>query len=147
MWSTNVWTKTEVTTRLEGNDLCIRARCFEPAVARLDFKHEIPDFVWGNDSVEFIVDDGNGVRVLKRGLKDVACCDDRSWTVEARVRLSAQALQAGVVHGNVCRWRVGDKRHPEEGRVPGSCYEHTRLDTRFTQPNDDPAAFVDFLLR
>ncbi len=147
VWTTNVWAKTEVATRIEGGELCIRARCFEPAVARLDFKHEVPDFVWGNDNVEFVVDDGNGVRTQKLGLRDAIARDDRSWTVEARVRLSAQALQAGVVQGNVCRWRVGDKRHPEKDRVPGSRYEHTRLDTRFTQPDDDPAAFVDFLLR
>ena len=147
VWETNVWARTEVTTRLEVDELCIRARCFEPAVKQLDFKHEVPDFIWGNDSVEFFVDDGSGVRVMKRGLLDAICRDDWSWTVEARVKLSAQALQAGVVRGNVCRWRVGDKRHPEEERVHGSRYEHTRLDTRFTQPNDDPAAFVDFLLR
>ena len=147
VWATNVWAKTEVTTRLEGDELCIRARCFEPAVKRLDFKHEVPDFVWGNDGVEFFVDDGNGVRALKRGLLDAICRDDRSWTVEARVKLSAQALQAGSVRGNVCRWRVGDVRHPAKARVSGSRYEHTRLDTRFTQPDDDPAAFVDFLLR
>ena len=147
VWTTNVWAKTEVTTRLEGDEFCIRARCFEPAVARLDFKHEVPDFVWGNDNVEFLVDDGNGVRILKRGLLDVVARDERSWTVEARFGLSAQALRMGSVRGNVCRWRVGDRRHPEAERVPGSRYEHTRLDTRFTQPNDDPAAFVDFLLR
>ena len=147
VWTTNAWAKTEVTTRLEGDEFCIRVRCFEPAVARLDFKHEVPDFVWGNDRVDFFVDDSDGVRGLKRGLKDVICRDDRSWTVEARIKLSAKALQAGVVRGNVCRWRVGDKRHPEKERVPGSRYEHTRLDTRFTQPDDDPAAFVDFLLR
>ena len=144
---TNVWAKTEVTTRLEGGELCIRVRCFEPAVARLDFKHEVPDFVWGNDSVELVVDDCTGVRMQKLGLRDAIARDDRSWTVEARIKLSAQALQVGVVKGNVCRWRVGDRRHPEAERVPGSRYEHTRLDTRFTQPNDDPAAFVDFLLR
>lgn len=147
VWATNVWAKTEVTTRLEGDELCIRVRCFEPAVARLDFKHEVPDFVWGNDGVEFFVDDGFGVRKMKRGLKDVISRDDQSWTVEARVELSAQVLERGSVRGNVCRWRVGDVRYPEKDRVPGSRYEHTRLDTRFTQPNDDPAAFVDFLLR
>ena len=146
VWTTNVWAKTEVTTRVEGDELCIRVRCFEPAVARLDFKHEVPDFIWGNDRVDFFWDDGNGVRGLKRGLKDVICRDDRSWTVEARVKLSAQALQAGSVRGNVCRWRVGDRRHPTKDRVPGSRYEHTRLDTRFTRPDDDPAAFVEFLL-
>ena len=146
VWATNVWAKTEVETRVEGDELCIRARCFEPAVARLDFKHEIPDFVWGNDGVEFFVDDGRGVQKIKRGLKDAICRDDRSWTVEARVKISTQALQAGSVKGNVCRWRVGDVRHPEKERVSGSRYEHARLDTRFTQPNDDPAAFVEFLL-
>ena len=147
VWATNVWAKTEVTTRQEGGELCIRVRCFEPAVARLDFKHEVPDFVWGNDRVDFFWDDGNGVRGLKRCLKDVICRDDRSWTVEARIKLTAQALQAGAVRGNVCRWRVGDVRHPKEKRVSGSRYEHTRLDTRFTQPDDDPAAFVNFLFR
>ena len=146
-WATNVWAKTEVTTRLEGDELCIRARCFEPAVARLDFRHEVPDFIWGNDYVRFILDDGTGARTLKRGLLDAVCRDDRSWTVEARVKLSAQALQTGSVRGNVCRWRVGDRRHPEGERVPGSRYEHTRLDTRFTQPDDDPAAFAVFQLR
>ena len=147
VWATNVWAKTEVTARLEGGEFCIRVRCFEPAVARLDFKYEVPDFVWGNDRVDAFVDDGNGVRGLKLGLKDAICRDDQSWTVEARIKLSAQALQTGSVRGNVCRWRVGDVRHPKEGRVPGSRYEHTRLDTRFTQPDGDPAAFVDFLLR
>ena len=136
VWATNVWAKTEVVTRVDGNELCIRARCFEPEVAQLDFKHEVPDFVWGNDNVEFVVDDGSGVRKMKRGLKDVTCRDDRSWTVEARMKLSGSALRAGFVKGNVCRWRVGDRKR----------YEHTRLDTRFTQPNDDPAAFVNFLL-
>ena len=147
VWTTNVWAKTVATTRLDGDELRIRVRCFEPAVARLDYKHEVPDFVWGNDNVQFIIDDGSRVQTLKRGLKDAISRDDMSWTVEARVKLSVQALQAGVVQGNICRWRVGDKRHPEEERVPGSCYEHTRLDTRFTRPDDDPAAFVDFLLR
>ena len=147
VWATNVWAKTEVSTRLEKDELCIRVRCFEPAAKRLDFKHEVPDFVWGNDRVDFFVDGGNGVRGLKRGLKDVICRDERSWTVEVRLRLSAQALQSGSVRGNVCRWRVGDRRHPAKERVPGSRYEHTRLDTRFTQPDDDPAAFVEFLLR
>ena len=132
---------------MEGDEFCIRARCFEPAVGRLDFKHEVPDFIWGNDRVEFAVDDGSGVRILKRGLLDAVCRDDRSWTVEARMKISAQALQAGSVRGNVSRWRVGDRRQPEKERIPGSRYEHTRLDTRFTQPNDDPAAFVDFRLR
>ena len=146
-WATNVWAKTEVTTRLEGDELCIRVRCFEPAVARLDFRHEVPDFIWGNDNVRFVLDDGRGVRTLKRGLLDAVCRDDRSWTVEAKAKLPAQALQAGFVRGNVCRWRVGDVRHPEDERVPGSRYEHTRLDTRFTQPDDDPAAFAVFLLR
>ena len=147
VWETNVWAKTEVTARLEGGEFCIRARCFEPAVARLDFRHEVPDFVWGNDAVEFIVDDGTDVRILKRGLLDAVARDERSWTVEARVKVPAAALQAGSVRGNVCRWRVGDVRHPKKERVPGSRYEHTRLDTRFTRPDDDPAAFVDFLLR
>ena len=35
---------------------------------------------------------------------------------------------------------------PERERVKGSRYEHSRLGTRFTQPEDDPAAFVTFKL-
>ena len=147
VWATNAWARTEVVTRTEGDELCIRARCFEPAAARLDFVREIPDFVWGNDCVEFVVDDGTGVRTLTRGLRDAISRDGQSWTVEVRVKLSAAVRQAGLVRGNVCRWRVGDRRFPEEERVPGSRYELTRLDTRFTCPNDDPAAFVTFLLR
>ena len=145
--TTNVWAQTEVETRVEGDELRIRARCFEPAAARLDFRHDVPDFVWGNDNVEFAVDDGTGVRTLKLGLADAVCRDERSWTVEMRVRLSERAVANGFVRGNVSRWRVGDMRRPESERVPGSCYEHTRLDTRFTSPNADAAAFVTFLLR
>ena len=101
----------------------------------------------GKNHKEGYFDDGTGARTLRRGLKDAICRDAQSWTVEVRVRLPPAAREAGRVLGNVCRWRVGDRRHPEKERVSGSRYEHTRLDTRFTQPNDDPAAFVDFLLR
>ena len=147
VWTANVWARTEVVTRVEDGEFVIRARCFEPAVARLDFKHDVPDFVWGNDNVTLFVDDGSGVRAFRRGLRDTICRDDRSWSVEVRVKLSEEALRKGFVLGNVSRWRVGDSRHPEKERVPGSRYEHTRLDTRFTAPDDDPAAFVTFRLQ
>ena len=72
--------------------------------------------------------------------------DGTGWTVEARVRLTAEDRQRGYALGNVSRWRVGDRRRPQEERVPGSRYEHSRLGTVFTNDNDDPAAFVSFLL-
>ena len=44
--------------------------------------------------------------------------------------------------GNFCRWRVGDsKKQPKEERMPGSVAEMSRLYTRHSHWNKDPAAF------
>ena len=144
VWTTNVWAQTEVVTRTEGGELLIRARCLEPAAARLDFAHDVDDYVWGNDAVTFVLEDDGAVRKVERRLRDAVCRDAESWTVEARFALSERARREGRVLGNVCRWRVGDRRRPKAEQVAGSRYEHTRLDTRFTSPDDDPAAFVVF---
>ena len=136
IWATNVWMKTEVATHRSGDELVVRVRCFDPLAAELDYAHVVDNFVWGNDTVVFAFDDGAGVRMLTRGLTETVARDAGSWTVEFRVRPSAEALRAGRVRGNVCRWRVGDRKF----------YEHTRLSTRYTQPDDDPAAFVNFKL-
>ena len=157
------WAKTRVSTSVEDDSLCFRVRCDDPAAARMNFDKRIDDFVWGNDRVTFAVEDDGAVRMASVYLtgevvsKDVRWArgdgfsarvthDVAGWTVEAKVRLSARAREAGEVRGNVCRWRVGDRKLPEAERVPGSRYEHARLDTRFTVREDDPAAFVVFRL-
>ena len=73
--------------------------------------------------------------------------DGTGWRVEASLRLSPEDIARGRVFGNVCRWRVGDRRMPEKRRVRGSRYEQSRLDTCYTNLDDDPAAFVEFMLR
>ena len=73
--------------------------------------------------------------------------DATGWTVTAKMKISPAVFKAGKVRGNVSRWRVGDMRLPKERRVPGSRYEYSRLSTRYTQRDVDPAAFVEFRLR
>ena len=154
------WAKTTVKTSCVGDDLVLRVRCFEPAVARMDFFRMVKDFVWGNDCVffSFEQDDGNvrNVRVfltgetegdVGEGFEARVSHDREGWTVDARLRLSEGQRMKGKVLGNVCRWRVGDQRHPPDKRTKGSRYEKSRLDTCFTVLDDDPAAFVEFLLR
>ena len=136
VWATNVWAKTEVTTHREKDGLSVRVKCFDTLADRLDYTHVVDDFVWGNDAVVLILDDGTGAKAFKRGLTETVARDAGSWSVEFRVKLSAEALRTGRVKGNICRWRVGDRKF----------YEHTRLSTRYTQPDDDPAAFVNFQL-
>ena len=136
VWATNVWAKTEVTTHREGDEFCVRVKCFDPLADKLDYTHVVDNFVWGNDQVVLVLDDGTGAKRYTRGLTETVARDAESWTVEFRVKLSAAACRAGRVKGNVCRWRVGDRKF----------YEHTRLSTRYTQPDGDPAAFVEFRL-
>ena len=153
------WAKTTVTTDCDGDDLVLRVRCFEPAVDRMDFSHMVKDFVWGNDCVFFSFEQADGnvrnARVFLtgetegedgEGLEAKVSHDGESWTVEVRLRLSEKQRREGKVSGNVCRWRVGDQRHPSDERTKGSRYEKSRLDTCFTALDDDPAAFVEFLL-
>ena len=154
------WAPTTVTTAREGSDLVFRVVCTEPAAARMDFAHQAKDFVWGNDCVLFAFEDPSGqpkcATVYLTGAVDgddlegfsaTVGHDGGSWTVVARLRTTAEQRRDGKVLGNVCRWRVGDRRQPAADRVPGSRYEHSRLDTCFTKPNDDSAAFVAFLLQ
>ena len=154
------WAETTVTTAYEGDELVFRVVCAEPAAARMDFAHQAKDFVWGNDCVLFAFEDASGrpkcATVYSTGEVDGADLggfsatvghDGKSWTVVARLRTTTVQRRDGKVLGNICRWRVGDRRLPATDRVPGSRYEHSRLDTCFTQPNDDPAAFVAFQLQ
>ena len=136
VWATNVWAKTEVVTHREKDELRIRVKCFDALADKLDYTHVVDNFVWGNDEVVLVLDDGRGAKTLRRGLTETVARDAESWSVEFRVKLSAEALRTGRVKGNVCRWRVGDRKF----------YEHTRLSTRYTQPDDDPAALVNLKL-
>ena len=157
------WAKTRVSTSFEDDSLCFRVRCDDPAAVRMNFEKMVEDFVWGNDRVTFVVEDDGIIRMASvyltgevaskdahwargDGFSARVTHDAAGWTVAAKVRLSAQARETGEVRGNVCRWRVGDRKLPEAERVPGSRYEHVRLDTRFTVREDDPAAFVVFRL-
>ena len=140
--------------------LALTVRCDDPAAAKMDFSSIDHDAVWGDDSVTFVFEAAGGevreAKVYKDGSVDgvrdalwltaEVAHDAAGWTVAARVRLSAAAWARGSVRGNVCRWRVGDRRQPAATRVPGSRYEHCRLATCYTRPDGDPAAFVDFRL-
>lgn len=155
VWNPKTWAKTDVTTSVTGGILRLRVRCFDPAAAKMDFTKAEDNFVWGVDRVTFVFDiDGEtrkasvdlagGVNGGWDGFVASVSHDDRSWTVQAEVKLSAQAIGCGKLLGNVSRWRVGDRRKPEAERVPGSRYEHSRLNTCYTVGDDDPAAFVEF---
>jgi len=165
------WARTTVTTAVEGRDLVLRVRCFDPAADKMDFSRRDHDFVWGDDCVTFVFGDGKEVRSATVYLtgeieKDGTWANDGfsakvispfstlnsqlstlNWSVEARVRLSQAELDAGSLLGNVCRWRVGDRRQAEPLRVGGSRYEQSRLETCYTSPNEDPAAFAEFRLK
>ena len=154
------WAKTSVTTSVADGALCIRVVCAEPAVAKMDFSHRVKDYVWGNDCLAFVWEGAEGktqhARVYLTGeierkghdaFSASVSHDGKSWTVEARLKLSDGQVAANKVLGNVTRWRVGDMCLPKSERVPESRYEWSRLDTRYTRPNDDPAAFVEFRLR
>ena len=157
------WAKTAVVTSVEGKTLRLSVRCVEPAAARMDFTKLKDDYVWDNDCVSFFFGEGTARRtatVYLNGTVDRArgwtadepfearvTHDATGWSVEAYVPLREEELAAGYVLGNLARWRVGDRRRPASERVPGSLYEESRLDTRYTAPNDDPAAFSAFELR
>ena len=157
VWHPRPWAPTTVVTSVTEEGLRLTVRCAEPAAAKMDFTKAEDDFVNGHDCVTFAFDDAGEPRLavvdlaggVKGGWDGFAARvahDEAGWTVEAHVRLSEKARAAGCVRGNVARWRVGDRRHPEKERVPGSRYEHSRLGTCFTRPDDDPAAFVIFSL-
>jgi len=162
------WAKTTVTTARNGSDLVLRVQCFDPAANKMDFSRRDHDFVWGDDSVTFVFGGEKKTRsatvYLNGDIERDELAEDEfiakvhpptnyqlpttnSWTVEAHLRLSSEELDAGHLLGNVCRWRVGDRRQAESSRVKGSRYEQSRLDTCFTTPNEDPAAFVEFRLK
>lgn len=156
------WAKTRVTVEEGsaadgGGEVVFVVRCEEPAAGKMDFTRHADDFVRDDDYVLFVVEDGgrvakakvykDGVREGDSGFEAKVAHDATGWTVTARAKISAAAFSAGKVRGNVSRLRVGDMRLPKERRVPGSRYEHSRLGTRFTQRDTDPAAFVEFRLR
>jgi len=157
VWYPAPWAKTTVVAERTDDGLALTVRCDEPAADRIDFSKIDDDFVWGDDCVSFFFEDGGRVRTAKvfrngevRGAPESFSVrvthDATGWTVVAGMPLSAEALSKGVIRGNVCRWRVGDRRLPKASRVAGSQYEHCRLGTCFTQPDSDPAAFVEFRL-
>jgi len=152
------WAETVVETRFDGRDLCLSVRCDEPAAALMDFSRTVNDIVWGNDCVTFVIEERGETHLAQvnltgevkkgwDGFSSQVSHDEAGWTVQARVRLSEETCRAGKVLGNVTRWRVGDRRLPQEKRVPGSRYEQSRLSTCYTNVDTDPAAFVEFLLK
>ena len=157
VWDPRPWAKTEVSTEVKDRALVIRVVCAEPAAGTMDFTRLVNDFLWGNDRVSFVMADGGTVRMAAvdltgavtggwTGFSATVGHDDRSWTVTARIALPASVRNAGMLLGNVCRWRIGDWREPKERRVAGSRCEHSRLGTCYTNLDADPAAFVEFRL-
>ena len=166
------WAKTTVTTARVPSlspvsrlpSLVLTVRCEEPAAKKMDWSSIDDDFVWGDDCVTLVLEGVGTWRVYKTGkvesksgveverwqgmhrFDSSVTHDETGWTVTAVVQVSDEMAKRGFVRGNVSRWRVGDRRMPENERVEGSRYEHSRLGTRFTQPEDDSAAFVTFKL-
>ena len=155
------WAKTFLSTSVDKDTLVLTVRCEDPAAPKMNFTDvPVDDYVWGNDRLDislcgrdlvplnfrvdllgYVMNDWEGRCTAK------IAPDDAGWTATVRIRLSDADLKAGKVRGNVSRWRVGDSKEPRQSRLPGSNYERTRLNTVFTQPDNDPAAFVDFLLK
>ena len=157
VWDPRPWAKTEVSTEVTDGTFVIRVVCAEPAAGTMDFTRLVNDFIRGNDRVSFVIAEDGAVRMATvdltggvsggwKGFSASVAHDDHSWTATARIAVPASARDSGVMLGNVCRWRVGDRRKPKEVRVEGSRYEHTRLGTCYTVVDDDPAAFVEFRL-
>lgn len=151
------WTPTVVETKVEDDELCLQVRCEDPAAPQMDFTRTVNDVVWGNDCVTFVMVEGEDTHLAQvnltgeikkgwNGFTASVASDAKGWTVQARLRLSAEMRQAGKVLGNVARWRVGDRRLPHDKRVPGSRYEQSRLCTCYTNIDTDPAALVEFIL-
>ena len=157
------WAKTAVKVeRVEGGErvegvekaMEFTVRCEEPAAAKMDWTAIDDDFVWGDDCVTFVLEGMGEWRVYKTGKVESksgvgvgqVTHDETGWTVKMSVPVTEEIAKRGYVRGNVTRWRVGDRRMPAAERVEGSRYEHSRLGTRFTQPENDPAAFVTFAL-
>lgn len=140
------WARTFVSFRLRSlSELLLTIRCEDPAAERMDFTRHVRDFVRDDDCVVIVLEDEGSVRTEKIYKDDPRVSHDATgWTVETPVRISLEALRRGWVRGNVCRWRVGDRRLPKEERVAGSRCEHSRLNTRYTNSDEDPAAFVRF---
>ena len=152
--------------------LVLTVRCAEPAAAKMDWTTLDNDAVWGDDCVTLVLEGlgtwsayktgemreeeegemrkcekGRMRKAGKAGLRDWSVTHDATgWTVEMTVAVPEEMAKRGFVRGNVSRWRVGDRRMPERERVKGSRYEHSRLRTRLTRPDDDPDAFVTFVL-
>ena len=139
-------------------------RCEEPAATKMDWTAIDDDFVCGDDCVTFVLEGMGEWKVYKTGeiwecgnigmwkcesgkmRKCEVTHDETGWTVKMTVPVTEEMAKRGFVRGNVTRWRVGDRRMPAAERVEGSRYEHSRLGTRLTQPENDPAAFVTFEL-
>lgn len=137
------WAATEVSfVRSGSSNLTFTVRCLEPAAAKIDFSSIDDDWVHGDDCVTVIFKGQPPVKVFRNDAR--VTHTDADWTVTIEVPLPAEAVRAGCIYGNVIRFRVGDRRFPEANRVPGSRYEHSRLWTMLTAPDDDPSAFVPF---
>ena len=142
--SPSPWAKTAVSfVRPDPSNLVFTVRCDEPAAAKLDFSSVDGDWAHGDDSVTFAFEGRAAAKVFRDDGARVTH-DAAGWTVTFKVALTEAEARAGVLRGNVCRFRVGDRRRPAAERVPGSCYEASRLSTVLTDPDDDPAAFVAF---
>ena len=125
----------------DGPALVLDVRAAVADGEKLDFARLREDFVHGTENLFFVLDDGTGAKScrvypggdVEGGLKAAATVthDATSWRVVLRVPLSAEALARGSVAGNVARWS------PDAN-------EQSRLETRYSRPDDDPSAFVAF---
>lgn len=95
----------------------------------------------------------DGIGWKPQGVKVAKFDGDDFWSVEVfvpfsdlkdfpKAQIPTTSANGCIWTGNFCRWRVGDSRmEPKEIRQPGSKGEMSRLYTRHSHWNKDPAAF------
>ncbi|MBO7721650.1 MAG: DUF4838 domain-containing protein [Kiritimatiellae bacterium] len=97
----------------------------------------------------------DGIEWKPQGIVSKSVLGDGFWTMEVflpfadvekfpRRQLPTTSANGCCWTGNLIRFRVGDARVPKEARQKGSHEEISRLNTRFSKWNKDPAAFSEW---
>lgn len=95
----------------------------------------------------------DGIDWKPQGVKIAKFVGDGFWSAEVfipfsdirgfpKAQLPTTSADSRIWTGNFCRFRVGDAN--SENKAPGSCKEMSRLHTRHSHWNKDPAAFGVF---
>jgi len=96
----------------------------------------------------------DGIEWKPKGIKAAKYVDKDFWSVEVfvpfkdlknfpKAQFPTTSANGIIWTGNFCRFRVGDA-HDKQNKMPGSKTEMSRLYTRYSGWNKDPAAFGEF---